>query len=153
MHADTVETSLKRLVQDPMKVPPASIPLMNCALVVKRVQVKTASGERKGTRRIVQVAEILSSDAVRNMSVWSPAVDEYKVDIGSSRLLKRVAESSGLTMEEVNEELERRKRVLRWMRAHNMRNYRKFSETIAMYRKDPERIYRQAMKFTEFPGV
>ncbi|MFQ6134537.1 MAG: hypothetical protein ACE5KU_01820, partial [Nitrososphaerales archaeon] len=153
MHADTVEASLKRLVQDPMNVPPASIPLMNCALVVKRVHVRTGSGEKKSTRRIVQVAEILGSDAIRNISTWNPARGEFEADIASSRLLKRVAEGTGLTMDEVKEEMERRKRVLRWMRAHNMRNYRKFSQTIAMYRKDPDRIYRQAMKFTEIPGV
>lgn len=153
MHADTVETSLKRLVQEPMNVPSASIPLMNCSLVVKRVHLRTGSGDNKSTRRVVQVAEILGSDTIRNISTWNPAKDEFEMDIAGSRLLKRLAENTGLTMDEVREEMERRKRVLRWMRAHNMRNYRKFSQTIAMYRKDPDRIYRRAMKFTEFPGV
>jgi flagellar protein FlaI len=153
MHADTVETSLKRLVQDPMNVPPASISLMNCSLVVKRVHIRTGPNEKKITRRITQVGEILGADSVKNISIWNPAKDEYEVDLSSSRLLKRIAEINGLTMDEILEEIERRKRVLRWMRAHSMRNYLKFSQTVAMYGKDPERIYRRAMKFTEFPGL
>jgi flagellar protein FlaI len=153
MHADMVEASLKRLVQDPMNVPPGSIPLMNCAIVVKRVNTRTGPGSRSIVRRATQVSEIMGADSVKDISTWNPAKDEFELNISGSRLLKRIAESSGFTLEEVREEMERRKRVLRWMRAHNMRNYRKFSQTIAMYRKDPERIYRQAMKFTDIPGV
>ncbi len=153
MHADTVESSLKRLVQEPMNVPPASISLMNCALVIRRVELQKEDGNRISTRRAVQVAEILGPDSVKNLLTWKPTHDEFDMDISGSRLLKRISESSGKTMDEVIEEIERRKRILRWMRAHNMRNYHKFSETIAMYRKDPEKIYRRAIKFTEFPEV
>ncbi|MBI2937014.1 MAG: type II/IV secretion system ATPase subunit [Thaumarchaeota archaeon] len=153
MHADQVEAGLKRLVQDPMNVPAASIPLMHCALVVKRVNTRTGPGSRSIVRRVTQMSEILGADAVKDISTWNPAKDEFEINISGSRLLKRIAESNGLTLDEVREEMERRKRVLRWMRAHNMRDYRKFSQTVAMYRKDPERVYRRAMKFTEIPGV
>ncbi len=153
MHADMVEGALKRLVQDPMNVPAASIPLMHCALVVKRVNTRTGPGSRSIVRRVVQLSEIMGADSVKDISTWNPAKDEFEVNIPMSRLLKRIAENNGLTLDEVREEMERRKRVLRWMRAHNMRNYRKFSQTIAMYRKDPERVYRHAMKFTDISDV
>jgi len=153
MHADTVESAVKRLVQDPMNVPPANIPLMNCALVIKRVGVKGLSpGSRKSSRRVTQVAEIVAFDSIRNIAGWNPAVDEFEVNLQASRLLKRIAELSGLSSEQVMDEIERRVRILRWMRAYNIRNYRRFSETIAMYSKDPEKIYSQALKFTDLPG-
>lgn len=150
MHADTVETSLKRLIQEPMNVPSASISLMNCALVIKRVEIPTGSKTKKITRRVIQVAEIIGSDNVRNLLNWKPNEDEFEMDISSSRLLKRISENSGKSMDDTLEEIERRKRILRWMRANNIRNYRKFSQIIEMYRKDPERIYLKALKFTDF---
>lgn len=152
MHADAVETSLKRLVQEPMNVPAASISLMNCALVIKRVEIPTTSNKKKITRRVIQVAEIIGQDTVKNLLNWKPINDEFDIDISSSRLLKRISESSGKSMEETLEEIERRKRILRWMRANNIRNYRNFSQIIEMYRKDPERIYLKALKFTDVSG-
>lgn len=150
MHADAVETSLKRLVQEPMNVPAGSISLMNCALVIKRVELQTGGTTKQITRRVVQVAEIIGSDTVKNLMTWKPIEDEFEVDISSSRLLKRISESSGKSMEETLDEMERRTRILRWMRANNIRDYRKFSQIIEMYRKDPEKIYLKALKFTEF---
>jgi len=152
MHADAVETSLKRLIQEPMNVPVASISLMNCALVIRRVELQTGDKIKKITRRIIQVAEIMGHDNVKNLMTWKPIEDEFDVDISNSRLLRRISESSGKSMEDTLEEVDRRTRILRWMRANNIRNYRKFSQIIEMYRKDPEKIYHKALKFTEFSG-
>ena len=41
MHADDVETVIKRLTQPPMSIPQNILSLMNCVIVVK--QVKTLS--------------------------------------------------------------------------------------------------------------
>ncbi|MGI0068844.1 MAG: type II/IV secretion system ATPase subunit, partial [Nitrosopumilaceae archaeon] len=58
MHADSLESAVKRLQQKPMDIPPAYISLMNCALVVKRV--KESSGQ--SGRRVMTVSEITGAN-------------------------------------------------------------------------------------------
>ncbi len=63
MHADDVETVIKRLTQPPMNIPQNILSLMNCVIVVK--QVNTASinlhDRKKSMRKFVKVSEIDSN--------------------------------------------------------------------------------------------
>jgi flagellar protein FlaI len=58
--------------------------------------------------------------------------------------VERIAEKRGITTDEANKEIQRRARVLEWMRERNVRNYKEVSDMIRRYYEDPEFVYKEA---------
>jgi flagellar protein FlaI len=74
---------------------------------------------------------------------WNPAKDAFEYT-GRSYLVERIAEKKGITTDEANEEIQRRARVLEWMRERNVRKYMEVSDVIRRYYEDSERVYKEA---------
>ena len=74
MHADGLESAVKRLQQKPMDIPPAYISLMNCAIVVKRV-IENATGH--SSRRATVIAEIINANTSHSSFSWNPRSDSF----------------------------------------------------------------------------
>jgi flagellar protein FlaI len=126
MHAESVETVIKRLTQPPMNIPKGIIALMNCVIVVK--QVKTPSGsslENRGSKRkIVRVSEITPNEEIQDVFLWNSAVDTFQQDLEQSYLLTKIAKSLDVPLSVVIQELERRKQILLKMVEKNLRDFR-----------------------------
>ena len=66
MHAENVDTAVKRLTQKPMEISPAYIPLMNVIISVQRVHL-VKNGVKKAYRRILATSEIVSFENYLNI--------------------------------------------------------------------------------------
>ncbi|TLX82905.1 MAG: ATP-binding cassette domain-containing protein, partial [Thaumarchaeota archaeon] len=140
MHADGLESAIKRLQQKPMDIPPAYVSLMNCALVVKRVK-ESSTGQ--SARRVITTSEIVSSTSSHNAFVWSPRGDHFVDDLRESVLFKRMSEASGRDLDEVLQEYRKRISILKWMAEQDIRDYKKVSDIIGKYYRDPKSIETQ----------
>ncbi|NHW88196.1 MAG: secretion system protein E, partial [Archaeoglobales archaeon] len=58
---------------------------------------------------------------------------------GTSKALEDIRRHRGWSVSELNEELERRKKVLEFMVANNIRDFRNVSNAIHAYQVNPER--------------
>jgi flagellar protein FlaI len=54
-----------------------------------------------------------------------------------SEMLQRISEQTGKSMDEVLEDLEKRKIVLKWLVQRGIRRYDKVAEVIGRYYRDP----------------
>jgi archaeal flagellar protein FlaI len=140
MHADSIESAVKRLTQKPMEISPAYIPLMNIVLSVRRVHL-IKNGEKRAYRRILNVNEVVDYGDYRTPFKWDPLKDEQQVDFGQSDLLGKLAERQGITKEEVIQEVERRAKLLTYMKQKNIRSYKEVSTLIAEYYSKPKGYY------------
>ena len=143
MHADGTDSALKRLMQKPMNIPPAYLQLMNCTITIKRViprAIVTPGGVLSGTRRVIQVSEVVSESKLNNVFTWDSKSDIFKNDLKSSTLLQKISRDTGLTMEEVLEEFSKRAMVLRWMMEEGIRDYRSVSSLVRTYYQSPSQI-------------
>jgi len=143
MHADSVDSAVKRLMQKPMNIPPAYIPLMNCTVTVKRVMPKaivTQGSVLSGSRRVTQVSEIMTENKMNNVFTWESSSDTFNGDVKNSALLQKIAKNSGLNVEEVLEEFRRRVLVIQWMIEEGIRDYKSVSSIISAYYKNPEEV-------------
>jgi flagellar protein FlaI len=140
MHAENVDSAIKRLTQKPMDIAPAYIQLMNLICTVHRVHVPKA-GELRITRRLTAVEEILDYEKYRNAFSWKPGTDSYTASLAKSPMLAFIGKRVGKTEEELLAELERRKNVLTWMRARNIRSYKDVAAIIAEYYARPDEFY------------
>ncbi|MGD6851440.1 MAG: type II/IV secretion system ATPase subunit [Candidatus Bathyarchaeia archaeon] len=125
MHADDVETVVKRLTQPPMNIPQNILSLMNCVIVVKQVNSGFNPHERKGSvRKFVKVAEIDSNGTSQAIFTWNPSTDTFQSNIDQSFLFTKIANAVDAPISVVMQEYERRKRILLTMVEQNLRDFR-----------------------------
>ncbi|MCW4024039.1 MAG: type II/IV secretion system ATPase subunit [Candidatus Bathyarchaeota archaeon] len=126
MHADDVESVVMRLTQPPMNIPTNILSLMNCVIVVK--QVKTScfnSHHRKmSSRKFTKVTEIDNGGATHEVFTWNMSSDTFQQNLQDSYLLKKIAQNLDAPLSVVQQEFERRKRILLNMVETNMRDFR-----------------------------
>jgi len=136
MHADSLESATKRLQQKPMDIPASYMALMNCAIIIKRVKGQ----DGKSTRRAVAVQEIKTSIDYHNAFSWDPKSDYFNLQLDDSEMLQRISDQTGRNKDEVLEEFEKRKIVLKWLVQRGIRAYDKVSETIGKYYRNPNSL-------------
>ena len=136
MHADSLESAIKRLQQKPMDIPAGYISLMNCAIVIKRVKESTGNNGR----RAISVSEIINDTSSHTVFSWAPREDYFKNYLQDSKLLQQIAESTGRDLNEILEEYNKRIGILKWMLEHDIRDYKKVTETIGKYYIDPHAL-------------
>ncbi|HKX80829.1 MAG TPA: type II/IV secretion system ATPase subunit, partial [Nitrososphaera sp.] len=144
MHADDSEAAIRRLMQKPMDIPGAYVPLMNCIINIKRVKLGSdASGKSSKkimTRRVTEVTEIMSSNSVRSVFTWDPHHDGYLDNLNKSYQLPKIAEDTGVDMEDIAADMVKRKTVLTWLVNRGTRDYKSVSKVIGMFNQDPDRL-------------
>ncbi len=136
MHAEDIDSAVKRLTQKPMNIAPAYIPLLNIVLSVQRVHLKV-EGETKAFRRVMEINEVANYEDYRRIFKWQPTKDEYSSTFDDSVMLSHISERTGLSTRELRDEMVQRRDVLRWMRQQNIRSYRDVAAIIAEYYARP----------------
>jgi flagellar protein FlaI len=142
MHAENVQSAVKRLTQKPMDISPAYIPLMNIVMSVQRVHI-VKNGEKKAFRRVLSVNEIIDYEKYVNPFKWDPIKDQQTIDLNCSYQLTNISERLGIEREQLISEMYRRSDVLRWMREQKIRSYKEVASIIAEYYARPKEFYRK----------
>ena len=148
MHAENLDSAVKRLTQKPMEISPAYIPLMNLVIAVQRVHL-IKNGIKKAYRRILAVNEIAGFEDYVNIFQWDPITDEQTVSVESSALFSGISKRLGITTEDLLEEMKRRRDVLHWMREQKIRSYKEVASIIAEYYARPKEFYQKIMASEE----
>ncbi len=152
MHAENLDSAVKRLTQKPMEISPAYIPLMNVVLSIQRVHL-TKNNEKKAFRRVITVNEIADYEDYRIPFKWQPARDEYVIDFEKSTLLSSISERQGIAKKDLLEEMGRRRDVLHWMRERNIRSYKDVAAIIAEYYARPKQTYEKVLAGEEVKAI
>ena len=126
MHADDVETVIKRLTQPPMNIPQNILSLMNCVIVVKQVRTSSINLKKSkiSSRKFVEVAEIDNNGMPHEVFNWAMRSDSFNMDLSKSYLLSKIAKNLDAPLSVVQQELERRKQILLKMVDKNLRDFR-----------------------------
>jgi len=144
MHAENLDSAIKRLTQKPMDIAPAYIPLMNIVLSIQRVRL-VKSSERKAHRRVINVNEIADYEDYRTVFKWHPTKDEHVPSLNKSVMLSNISERLGMSRKDLIDEIERRRQVLHWMRERNIRSYKDVAAIIAEYYARPEQTFEKVL--------
>ena len=143
MHAEDIDSAVKRLTQKPMNIAPAYIPLMNIVLSIQRVHIKR-DNETKAFRRVMEINEVANYEDYRRIFKWQPTDDNYISSFADGVLIPYISERTGLSPKDLEGEIEQRRKVLHWMREQNIRSYKEVAAIIAEYYARPEEFYVKA---------
>lgn len=138
LHANSTDAVVRRLVNPPIDIPLLLLGGLDIICIQGTVKV----GDAKA-RRCQQLSEVTGIDFENNalladdVFTWVPPKDSFEFS-GKSRILNEIAENSGITPEEMLEELELRAMLLEHMRERKLNNYRQVRDIVTRYYQAPE---------------
>jgi flagellar protein FlaI len=133
MHADSIDRVVKRLTSPPMNVSEVYIPLMNIALYIQRVELPNKKEGLSFGRRVRSVSEIAEYNNYLEVARWDPRTDDFTTIFKDSYILQQISVSSGKSMNELMEELERREQYITDMIEAGIDNQKEVAERILSY--------------------
>ncbi len=139
MHADSIETVINRLENDPINVPRAMVQ----SLDMLSVQTLSRSGQER-LRRAKVIGEIGEIDGrtgeldYSSAFTWQPGIDEFQRN--DSTLLGEIQQERGWNRTELLRETRRRERFLRLLNELGVTDYRRFTALVNEYYADPDRV-------------
>ena len=139
MHADSVQTTINRLENDPISVPRAMIQ----SLDILSVQTLTYVGDERVRRNRV-IAEIEGIDQRTGDLDYSTAFEwNAETDTFSqfdSIVLEEIRDERGWSRAELLREFRDRKRVLQYLVEQDVTDYRQFTALINEYYAEPDHV-------------
>ncbi len=116
MHAETAQQVVKRLVSEPIDLPEIEVSTLDLIVTAFRQR-------RSGVRRVLELAEIVERQIsghtelkTNNLFEWKPRTDTIERTINTSQKIStKLALYSGLTTEEMAQDLKEKVSVLDWM--------------------------------------
>jgi len=135
MHADSVRTVINRLENEPINVPRPMVASLDILCVQ---QLTRLEGER--VRRNKTIAEIEGIDNrtgeldYSNAFRWRGDSDEFEST--GSKVLDEIRDDEGWSQQELLTELRNRRRVLAYLQAQDVTDYRRFTAMVNEYYAD-----------------
>ncbi|MCD6312498.1 MAG: type II/IV secretion system ATPase subunit, partial [Thaumarchaeota archaeon] len=143
IHAESIESAVKRLISPPMNIPPSHIPLLDAVALVERVSLPRPIDGKSYGRRIRYIWEVVDYGRYVTIAEWNPATDSFRIDLSNSVVLDKIAARIAKTKEEVIAEIERRAALLRRLIENKVIEIRDIAREIYSYYSNPEQVLRK----------
>ncbi|MCK4647830.1 type II/IV secretion system ATPase subunit [Candidatus Pacearchaeota archaeon] len=142
MHADSVDTIIKRLETPPINLSPTLVNVLDCICIMTHAIVN-----KQETRKLKEIVEIINVNpdgiALTNTPFkWNPAEDDFYFK-SNSKILEKIALRYGLRMEELDLEFRRRVQLIYALYQKKIFKFEHVQKVIHKYYKRPEEVLRE----------
>ncbi len=140
MHAESVDTMVRRLQTPPISLSGALIESLAGVAIMQPTKVK-GQEVRRLTKidEIVKVKENLGGSVTNTVFKWLPQTDTFAFN-PNSNVIKKIGAKYGMTEQQVLLEMKRRSTLLRELLRRNVTNYKDVQRVINLYYKDPKTV-------------
>jgi flagellar protein FlaI len=142
LHANTAGETITRLTNPPMEVPAVTIPSLNMILMQNKFIY-----EGRMVRRITEIAEIRGMKngevELKVIYAWDPKHDEIMPTGEAILITKKLAEVKGVGLKDVEEELERRQKVIEYLVEKDLRKSNDVGRIINEYYVSPDKLLKK----------
>jgi archaeal flagellar protein FlaI len=141
VHADSVDTVIKRLESPPIELSPTLLNVLDCVCIMTHAIVDKS--ETRKLREIVEIVNVTPDGiALTNTPfIWNPAEDKFYFKKGS-KIFEKIRKRYGLSAEELEIEFRRRVNLLYKMYQKKVFNFKKVQEIVNEYYKNPNKVLR-----------
>ena len=139
IHAESVDTVIKRLETPPISLSPTLVNVLDCVCIMAHAIV-----DKQDTRKLREIVEIVNVDdngvAVTNTPfIWNPAEDDFYFK-KNSKVFENISLRFGKSMQELEHEFRRRVQVLYMMIKHKKFGFSEVQDVIHEYYKNPNAV-------------
>ncbi len=137
MHADSVDTVIKRLETPPIELSPTLLNTLDAVCIMTHAIVN-----KRETRRLKKVVEIVNVDEegvaqTNTPFIWNASEDDFYFK-SQSRIFEKIAQDYGMSMQELETEFKRRTLLIYRMYEQKIFGFKQVQELINEYYKKPE---------------
>ena len=139
MHADSVDTMIKRLETPPIELSPTLVNTLDCVAIMTHAVVKN-----KETRRLREVVEIMNvkgdgSVLVNTPFVWNSGQDAFyfKKD---SKVMEKISVRYGFSIQELQTEFMKRSKLLYNLYKRKVFGFDDVRQIVNEYYKNPSGV-------------
>ena len=139
MHADSIDTLVKRLETPPIELSPTLLNTLDCIAVMTHAIVN-----KQETRKLREITEVINVDskgvALTNTPfMWNPKenVFYFKKD---SKVFEKISKRYGLSVEKLNKEFDIRSKLLYELQSKQIFNFEQTQKIINEYHKNPRAV-------------
>lgn len=125
-HANTAKEAVMRLSNPPIEIPKQMLSSISLFLVQSR-------NRRTGARRTIQIAEVLESGDANILYQHNPKTDIIEKKNKSVSFLEKINLYTGMTQEDVDADIAKKVKILKWMVANNHREINQIGLIMAKY--------------------
>ncbi len=143
MHAEDVETMIRRLETEPINLSASLVESLDAVCLM--TQTKIGGNYTRRLRSIVEILKIQENigHAVTNTPfVWDPATDRF-YSKSDSKIFDRLVTRYGIPREKINQEFKRRTLLLMKLYALNISGFKHVQDIITAYYKTPELVLKR----------
>ncbi len=139
IHADSVDTLIKRLETPPIELSPTLINILDVVVIMTHARIG-----KQETRKLREIIEIVNVDpdgiALTNTPfVWNPSDNVFYFK-KESRVFEKISKRSGISLEELNREFDIRSKLLYEMHKRKIFDFYQIQKIINQYYKNPEAV-------------
>ena len=137
LHADSVDTVVKRLETPPIELSPTLLNVLDCVCIMTHAIVK-----KQETRKLKEIVEVVNVNAegvaiTNTPFAWNAIEDKFYFK-KQSKVFEKIQKRYGLTQEALQLEFERRVNLLYQMYVRNIFGFEDVQSIINEYYKRPE---------------
>ena len=139
MHADSVDTVIKRLETPPIELSPTLLNVLDCVCIMTH-----AIAKKQETRKLKEIVEIINVTAegvalTNTPFIWNPADDGFYFK-KNSKIFEKISKRYGITVQELETEFRIRVNLLYALYANKVFDFQEFQDVITQYYKKPKEI-------------
>ncbi len=144
LHADTGIQTIRRLTSPPISLPPSDLEAVHLIVVQYR-------DRRKNVRRTLEICEIIpgakDEDITTNVIYrWRPRTDTFDMVGEPNKYLKEINLHTGMTKEEIFQDIKNRATVIKWMIANKLSDMESVGRIMSLYYSKPNEVLEIAKK-------
>ena len=140
LHSNDARETITRLTNAPMSVPKIMIQAIDFIIMQNRIY----SPSGVSYRRISEVAEVVGIEEgvvqLNKIFKWNPETDTIENISVSSKTLSQIATLSGKSLNNINQEIEKRKLVLQHMVNQDIRSVGDVKNILELYYENSDKI-------------
>ena len=145
IHADSVQTAIKRMLTKPMDIPGMLLPLMSTLVMMSRVKISD-----KYVRRMTNISEMVGfNEQTKNPQLnplfeWTGELKDTFEMRGQSNVFKQIADSKHVPEEDIYSDMEQKQQILEWLLTKKIHAYRDVANIIRRYYYNATDVYEMA---------
>lgn len=142
MHADSVDTVIKRLETPPIELSPSLLNVLDCVCIMTHAIVKKQ--ETRKLREIVEIINVAPNGITTTNTpfVWSAKDDQFYFK-KTSKIFEKISQRYGLTLKEIEEEFKKRSQLVYNLFKNKVVGFEQVQEVINRYYKNPEQVLKE----------
>ncbi|MEK6840436.1 MAG: type II/IV secretion system ATPase subunit [Nanoarchaeota archaeon] len=139
MHADSVDTVIKRLETPPIELSPTLLNVLDCVCIMTH-----AIAKKQETRKLKEIVEIINVTpegvALTNTPfIWNPSDDSFYFK-KTSKIFEKISKRYGITLQEIESEFKKRVKLIYNLYQNRVFDFQDFQDVITQYYKKPQEV-------------